>query len=604
MREGWEIKTLGEVIKLEYGKPLPKEYRDVNGRYPAYGANGEKCRTDKFYWEKPSIIVGRKGSAGEIRLSAERFWPLDVTYFVTFDDNKYDLFFLYHCLESLQLTKLAKGVKPGINRNDVYQLEFCFPPLTEQKRIVGVLDETFAAIGVAAANTQKNLANARELFETTLNDIFTQKGEGWVEKRLGEITTKIGSGATPKGGSSSYKSVGISLIRSLNVHDRSFKEKKLAFIDESQAEKLSNVIVEAGDVLFNITGASIARCCIVPSEFLPARVNQHVSILRPKKDQISTEFLCYLMISRRYKGQLLGIGGDGGSTRQAITKKQLQDLNVTVPKNIEVQNSIVLKLDNLASQTQHLKTIYQQKLDDLTELKQSILQKAFAGELTASNVVAFPKTLKADEPVDTTSPAFNASVICFAWHLHAKQKRDKTFGRVKAEKTRHLTESIGRVSLGREEYKGRHGPNDSAHMRRAENWAKDQQFFEFVKRPEGKRGYDFIKLARYDEMKTKAFTMIKPYRDRLEKIINLLIPMDTEQAEVFATVHAAWNNLIIDGVEITDDAIIHEATENWHPEKLNILISKFKTALLQIKQKNLQPDGTAKYVGKQHEVLF
>ncbi len=100
MREGWETRTLGEVIKLEYGKPLLKENRDNTGRYPAYGANGEKCRTNKFYWEKPSIIVGRKGSAGEIRLSAERFWPLDVTYFVTFDDSKYGLFFLYHCLGS------------------------------------------------------------------------------------------------------------------------------------------------------------------------------------------------------------------------------------------------------------------------------------------------------------------------------------------------------------------------------------------------------------------------------------------------------------------------------------------------------------------------
>ena len=115
----WEDKRLGDVLKLEYGKPLPKEDRDENGAYPAYGANGIKCRTNQIYRDRPSIIVGRKGSAGEINLTEEKFWPLDVTYFVDFDENQYDLMFLYYCLLSLKLQSLAKGVKPGINRNDV-----------------------------------------------------------------------------------------------------------------------------------------------------------------------------------------------------------------------------------------------------------------------------------------------------------------------------------------------------------------------------------------------------------------------------------------------------------------------------------------------------
>ena len=131
---------------------------------------------------------------------------------------------------------------------------------------------------------------------------------------MGEVTTKIGSGATPRGGNASYKEEGISLVRSMNVHDFYFREKKLAFIDKAQADALSNVTVQENDVLLNITGASIARCCIVPPDVLPARVNQHVSILRPKSDQLSARFLCYLMTSRLYKGILLGIGDEGGST--------------------------------------------------------------------------------------------------------------------------------------------------------------------------------------------------------------------------------------------------------------------------------------------------
>jgi len=108
--------------------------------------------------------------------------------------------------------------------------------------------------------------------------------QGWKWQNLSEVSVKIGSGSTPRGGRKAYKSEGISLIRSLNVYDDGFKIKGLAFIDDEQASKLSNVVVEENDVLLNITGASIARCCVVPSDLLPARVNQHVSIIRLKRN--------------------------------------------------------------------------------------------------------------------------------------------------------------------------------------------------------------------------------------------------------------------------------------------------------------------------------
>ncbi|MFO1064938.1 MAG: hypothetical protein U0892_13825 [Pirellulales bacterium] len=100
--------------------------------------------------------------------------------------------------------------------------------------------------------------------------------KGWERKRLIEVTTKIGSGATPLGGEAAYKRKGISLIRSLNVHDDGFRSKDLAFIDDEQANRLNNVVIEPGDVLLNITGASIARCCVVPDEYLPARQSTRI----------------------------------------------------------------------------------------------------------------------------------------------------------------------------------------------------------------------------------------------------------------------------------------------------------------------------------------
>ena len=132
------------VLSLEYGKPLDKSLRSIKGAVPVYGANGIKAFTERPLVRDKGIVVGRKGSAGEINLTDGAFWPLDVTFFVKFDQLKFDLMFLYYLLKSLDLPTMARGIKPGINRNDVYKLEVIFPPLAEQKRIVAKVNELMA----------------------------------------------------------------------------------------------------------------------------------------------------------------------------------------------------------------------------------------------------------------------------------------------------------------------------------------------------------------------------------------------------------------------------------------------------------------------------
>ncbi len=207
---------------------------------------------------------------------------------------------------------------------------------------------------------------------------------GWEVKKLGEVTTKIGSGATPLGGSESYKQEGISLVRSMNVHDRYFKERNLAFIDDKQAKELNNVTLQENDVLLNITGASVTRCCIIPKEYLPARVNQHVSIIRPQNNIINSSFLNLLLTSKSYKDQLI-LTSEQGATRQAITKVQLENFVIHYPK-LKEQQIIVKKFDALSVETNKLSSIYEKKLSNLEELKRSILQKAFNGELIEVSV--------------------------------------------------------------------------------------------------------------------------------------------------------------------------------------------------------------------------
>ena len=153
----------------------------------------------------------------------------------------------------------------------------------------------------------------------------------WEQTLLREVTSKIGSGATPRGGKENYQAEGITLIRSMNVHDGRFEYKDLAHVTETQAAQLANVIVEENDVFINITGASIARSCIVPSVVLPARVNQHVAIIRCVRSRLNPAFANNMFLNDRFKGQLLEIGEFGGATRQAITKQQLETLEVILP---------------------------------------------------------------------------------------------------------------------------------------------------------------------------------------------------------------------------------------------------------------------------------
>jgi type I restriction enzyme S subunit len=160
----------------------------------------------------------------------------------------------------------------------------------------------------------------------------------WITHKLKDITTKIGSGATPRGGESAYQENGIPLIRSLNIYDLTFSYEDLAFINEEQANKLANVTVEKDDVLLNITGASVCRCTSVPEKLVPARVNQHVSIIRADGVNLSGKYLKYALVSPLYKGNLWGLATTG-ATREALTKEDLEKFDLKLP-NLQTQTRI------------------------------------------------------------------------------------------------------------------------------------------------------------------------------------------------------------------------------------------------------------------------
>lgn len=165
----------------------------------------------------------------------------------------------------------------------------------------------------------------------------------WKEYKLGNICSKIGSGATPWGGSNAYKEFGIPLIRSQNVLDFSFSASGLAFIDENQASELKNVIVNENDILLNITGDSVARCCVVPKEYVPARVNQHVAIIRPFPEKAYFRYIFYYL--QFLKPEIL-IAAEIGATRNAITKGMIEEIDIPLPPLPE-QRAIAAVLSSL-----------------------------------------------------------------------------------------------------------------------------------------------------------------------------------------------------------------------------------------------------------------
>lgn len=372
MVSNWKKVKLSDFITLEYGKPLDKSKRKEDGIYPAYGANGIKCRSDEFYFDKKTIIVGRKGSAGEITLTEEKFWPLDVTYFVKFDDVKYDLTFIYYLLSRLNLPSLATGVKPGINRNNVYAIDVFVPDITEQKRIVALLDTVFTDLEQTRAKTEQNLKNARELFDSYLQQVFSQKGEGWTVKKVSDIAdTCLGKMLDKKKNKGNFKPY----LRNLNVQWFNINTNDLLDMkfEDSEYERYA---VKKGDLVI-CEGGYPGRGAIWEQDediFFQKALHRIRSY-----DVIYNQWILYYLYLSDCNGSLKN--NFTGAGIQHFTGKALKQLSLPVPDKTKAEKYIH-KMDDLLEQVKLLEIVYNKKLDSIDELKKSILQKAFSGELT------------------------------------------------------------------------------------------------------------------------------------------------------------------------------------------------------------------------------
>jgi len=378
------FQVLGDLVSISKGKKhLPHDSgknRYINIENLHNPENSLFTNEPGVYVEENDLIIAWDGAnAGKVGIGFKGVIGSTLARLKTKSSSIFPryLFWYLESKNSLIKSQRTGATIPHVNGNALKEIQIPLPPLATQKRIAEILD----AADALRRKDQELLKKYDELAQAIFIDMFgdpVKNEKGWDVKCLKEITAKIGSGATPTGGKTAYKEEGITLIRSMNVYDFSFKWKDLAFIDEVQATRLNNVNVEPKDVLFNITGASVCRCSIVPNEVLPARVNQHVAIIRAKKGVLNPIFLNHLLVSNSVKTKLLGVGLGGGAVMEAITKDQLEQFEIIVPP-LKLQDEFEHLINN----------VFLQKSTEITIVKESgglfdsLIQKAFNGELVA-----------------------------------------------------------------------------------------------------------------------------------------------------------------------------------------------------------------------------
>lgn len=376
---------LGEILKLEYGKPLPKEKRITNGIYPVYGANGIKDWANLTYVDKPAIIVGRKGSAGELVISNGPFWPLDVTYYVTFDERKYDLKYIYWLLKTLNLPSLAKGVKPGINRNDVYNIVIDKPKdITQQIKIAKSLDSAFEKIDKAIELSEMNLLNSRDIFRVTLEKTFKSLLSDGEHVFLPEIV-KNEKYAIKRGpfGSTLRKSYFVEKGYKIYEQKNAIRDNchiGRYYINEQMFGELIAFAAKPGDILISCSG-TIGRTTIVPENAEVGIINQALLKVTIDPNKMPLEYFRYF-----FNWMVQGGGIDektkGSAIKNIVSVKELKNTPIPVPnKDLNEILKVVGMLDVAKSNSTKLESVLQIKLDKLLNLKSSILDKAFKAEL-------------------------------------------------------------------------------------------------------------------------------------------------------------------------------------------------------------------------------
>ena len=380
------VKSLNElvesgVIQLTRGKIISKkDIAACPGSYPIYSSakdnDGKFGEYGKFLFDEELITWSVDGGGRLFHRPKHKFSVTNVGGVLRIlDRSVLEYRYLYYAL-TLRHSEIAfdwvKKAHPSVIKK--LYTDIPVPPLAEQRRIVGLLDEAFAGIAIAKDNAEKNYQNARAIFESHIQSVFAQRGKGWVNSNIGaEIRFIDYRGKTPLKTAS-----GIRLITAKNVKMGYLQETPMEFIAADNYESwMTRGIPKKGDILFT-TEAPLANIAQLDTDEKVAFA-QRIIIMQPNEKKLDSTFLKYLLLSQPVQQRIRTKGT--GMTVQGIKARLLKTIEISFPSSLDEQKKISMKLDNLIKETQRLARLYKRKLATLGALKQSLLQQAFAGEL-------------------------------------------------------------------------------------------------------------------------------------------------------------------------------------------------------------------------------
>jgi type I restriction enzyme S subunit len=382
---GWPVLTLSEICSSVFaGGDVPKDrlskFRTAEFTVPIY-SNGEKKKglygfTDIARVTEPSITVSARGTIGYSEVRSEPFLPVVRLIVLTPNLELVELEYLKYVIQSMDFKNSGSSI-PQLTVPMIKNYSCEIPPISEQKRIVAILDQAVADIEQARAKTEQNLKNARELFESYLQQVFSQRGEGWVEKTLADVCLfENGDRGKNYPSRSKFVDSGVAFINAGHIDDGTVDFEKMNYITKENYDLLSRGKIEKGDVLFCLRG-SLGKFAVIDDDIRGAIASSLV-IIRPHSD-LSIEFFLHYLRSGLCKSMIDKYAG--GAAQPNLGAKDLAKFSISVPTE-DQQKIVSSKLNDLMGEIDKLEFIYRDKLAAIGELKKSILQKAFSGELT------------------------------------------------------------------------------------------------------------------------------------------------------------------------------------------------------------------------------
>lgn len=400
--KGWEIKNLSEVGKIFNGDSInaavkKEKYSTLTNGYPYIATKdidylGEidydndvripSLEKNKFKVAPANtpLICVEGGSAGRKKGYTNQEVCFGNKLFALVVDNKNSSKYIFHYYSSELFQKSFNselaGIIGGVSMNKFKDITIPLPPLPEQQRIVEILDKAFAAIDKAKANAAQNLNNAKALFESYLNGIFEKKGNGWEELTLGDVIYKTETTDPIKRPKKEFIYLDVS-----SVNKDTKKIETISTLLGKDAPSRARKLIRTNDVIFATVRPTHSRVAIITEDYNEQVCSTGYFVLRAK-EFINYKFIFYFLLT--YDVNKVMESMQKGASYPAVTDAEVKSVHINFP-DINKQIVIVKKLDSLSLETKKLEAIYQQKIKDLDEMKKSILQKAFAGELKTEN---------------------------------------------------------------------------------------------------------------------------------------------------------------------------------------------------------------------------